>query len=202
MTSFEEFKSEALRKCCSKEDTKRVLAEIKLFSARGWEKYVLLLVNTIDDLQMCDFDFPYEMVGSSLDSFAIWLLTSDSRNGGRFPGSKRKRGILFNDALRLSVCIHKMFAKEHPEFAHELNSCLEKNFRELGLVYSEHFVKGSNPLPMGSPETDDDLIIVSKDKIPESDEEYIMTETREVREGEAEILHKYLILRVVLFGGI
>lgn len=203
MTSFEEFKSEALKRCRSEEETKRVSEEIELFSVRGWEKYVLLVVNTIRGLQECGFDFPYELAGSALDSFAIWLLITDDRKKKEgFLNNERRKGILFNDALRLSVCIHKMFAKEHPEFAVQLNSILESNFKELGLVYSEHLVKGINPLPMGSPETEDDLIVVANSRIPKSDEEWVMTETREVREGEIEILHKYLILRVVMFGGI
>lgn len=203
MTGFEEFKSEALKRCRSEEETKRVSEEIELFSVRGWEKYVLLVVKTIRGLQECGFDFPYELAGSALDSFAIWLITTDDRKKKEgFLNNERRKGILFNDALRLSVCIHKMFAKEHPEFAVRLNSILEANFKELGLVYSEHLVKGRNPLPMGSPETDDDLIIVANNKIPKGDEKWVMTETREVREGEIEILHKYLILRVVMFGGI
>lgn len=199
---FEEFKGEALCRCRSEEESRRVNEEIELFVSRGWEKYVLLALNTIRELQECGFDFPYEMAGSALDSFAIWLLTTDRKKEQGFLKNERRKGILFNDALRLSVCIHKMFAKEHPEFAVRLNSILESNLRELGLIYTEHLVKGRNPLPMGSPETEDDLIIVANDKIPASDEEWVMTETRKVREGEAEILHKYLILRVVKFGGL
>ena len=202
MTSFEEFKNEALKRCRSEEETKRVLEEIELFSARRWEKFVLMVVNTIRGLQECGFDFPYELAGSALDSFAIWLLTTDRKKKEGFLKNKRRKEILFNDALRLSVCIHKMFAKEHPEFAVQLNNILESNFKELGLVYSEHLVKGRNPLQIGSPDTEDDLIIVSNDKVLGSDEEWVMTETREIREGEIEILHKYLILRVAMFCGL
>lgn len=109
--------------------------------------------------------------------------------------------ILFNDALRFSICIHEMFATDHPEFGAKLNSILESYISELGLVYTEHLVKGSNPLSIGSPDTKDNLIIVSKDRVLESDEKWILSETRTVREGEIEILRKYLILRVILFGG-
>lgn len=202
MTSFEEFKSEALKRCRSEEETKRVSEEIELFSVREWEKYVLLVVNTIRELQECGFDFPYEMAGSALDSFAIWLLTTDRKKKEGFIKNERKKGILFNDALRLSICIHKMFAKEHPEFGVKLNSLLESNIRDLGLVYSEHLVDGKNPLSIGSPDTKDNLIIVSNDKVLRSDEEWVLSETREVREGEIGILRKYLLLRVVLFGGL
>ncbi len=202
MISFEEFKSEALKRCRSEEETKRVSEEIELFSVRGWEKYVLLVVNTINGLHECGFEFPYEMAGSALDSFAIWLLTTDRNNKEGFLKNERKKGILFNDALRLSICIHKMFAKEHPEFAVQLNNILESNLKELGLVYSEHLVDGMNPLTIGSPDTKDNLIIVSKDKVLKNDEEWVLSETREVREGEIEILRKYLLLRVVMFGGL
>lgn len=201
MISFEDFKSEALRRCRSEQERDRVSEEIELFSTREWEKYVLLVVNTMNALNECGFDFPYEYVGSALDSYAVRLLTTDKKESKDFLKDEKKRGILFNDALRFSICIHEMFATDHPEFGAKLNSILESNISELGLVYTEHLVKGSNPLSIGSPDTKDNLIIVSKDRVLESDEKWILSETRTVREGEIEILRKYLILRVILFGG-
>ena len=82
MISFEDFKSEALRRCRSEQEISRVSEEIELFSARGWEKYVLLVVNTVNSLNECGFDFPYEYVGSAMDSYAIRLLTTDKKETG------------------------------------------------------------------------------------------------------------------------
>ena len=147
------------------------------------------------------FDFPYEYVGSALDSYAVRLLTTDKKESKDFLKDEKKRGILFNDALRFSIVFHEMFAKEKPKFGFRLNDILESNIKDLGLVYSEHLVDGINPLSIGSPESKDDLIIVSKDGIPEDDEKWILTETRKVREGEIEILRKYLILKVSMFSG-
>lgn len=201
MISFEEFKSEALKRCRSEEETKRVSEEIELFSVRGWEKYVLLVVNIINGLQECGFEF-HEMAGSALDSFAIWLLTTDRKKKEGFLKNERKKWILFNDTLRLSICIHERFVENHPEFTEQFNSILETNLKEFGLVCSKHMVKGRNPLQTGSPDSKDTLIIVSNDKVLKSDEEWVLSETREVREGEIEILRKYLLLRVVMFGGL
>ena len=201
MNSFEEFKSEALKRCRSEQERDRVSEEIELFSARGWEKYILLIVNTVNSLNESGFDFPYEYVGSAMDSYAVRLLTTDKKESKDFLKDEKKRGILFNDALRFSIVFHEMFAKEKPKFGFRLNDILESNIKDLGLVYSEHLVDGINPLSIGSPESKDDLIIVSKDGIPEDDEKWILTETRKVREGEIEILRKYLILKVSMFSG-
>ena len=202
MTRFEEFKSEALNRCKSEEETKRVSEEIELFTSRGWEKYVLLVVNTIREVQGNRVDFPYYFVGSAMDSYAIRLLTTDNKESRDFLKDEKKRGILFNDAMRFSIVFHEMFAKDNPSFGIRLNNILESNIKELGLVFAEHLVDGHNPLSIGSPDTKDDLIIVSKDHIAEDDEKWILTETRKVRDGEIEILRKYLILKVIIFGGI
>lgn len=201
MLDFEEFKREALNRCKSEEEAKRVLEEIELFVSRGWEKYVLLVVNTIRGIQECGIDFLYHLVGSAMDSYAIRLLTTNKKESKDFLKDEKKRGILFNDALRFSIVFHEMFAKEKPEFGIRLNDILESNIKDLGLVYSEHLVTGANPLSIGSPESKDDLIIVSKNHIPADDEKWILTETRKVREGEIEILRKYLILRVSMYSG-
>ena len=201
MIYFAEFRSEALSRCKSEEETRRVSEEIELFVSRGWEKYVLLVVNTIRGIQECGIDFLYHLVGSAMDSYAIRLLTTGKKESKDFLKDVKKRGILFNDALRFSIVFHEMFAKEKPEFGICLNKILEFNIQDLGLVYSKHLVDGINPLSIGSPKSKDDLIIVSKDGIPEDDEKWILTETRKVREGEIEILRKYLILKVSMFSG-
>lgn len=221
--NFEEFKNDALKQCHLEEEASRVSEEIDLFISRGWEKYVLLIVNTIRKLQNCRFYFPYYL-GSAMDSYAVMLLTTDKRNPiscRDFLKNERKRGILFNDALRFTILFHKLKLQEisfhfnsldllmnemqPPSFGILLNNTIESYIRQFGLVYSEHLLKGRHPCQHktgGSPDTMDNLVIVSKDQVRKDDERWILSETRAVREGEAEILQKYLLLKVSVFGGL
>ena len=203
MLDFEEFKSEALNRCKSEEETKRVLEEIELFASRGWEKYILMVVNTVRDVveQISFINRDYDLIGSAMDSYAVRLLTSDKRKSKDFLNDEKKRGILFNDALRFTIRYWDKTAMSDPEFENRLYGIVKSNIRELGLLYSEHFVTGINPRAIGSPNTKDNQIIVSKDPVPEDDERWILTETRKVREGEIEILRKYLILKVSMYSG-
>ena len=84
MIDFAEFRSEALSRCKSEEETRRVSEEIELFVSRGWEKYVLLVVNTIRGIQECGIDFLYHLVGSTMDSYAIRLLTTKKKESKDF----------------------------------------------------------------------------------------------------------------------
>lgn len=202
MNSFDDFVEQALKRCTSEEEIERVNEEVELFRNRGWEKYIVLVVKLIKDIQQFRFFDPYNLVGSAMDSYAIRLVTTNKKESKDFLEDNNKRRILFTDTLRFTFQFHKMFMEGTLDFFKRLNDNLEAYISELGLVYTEHLIDGENARAIGSPRTKDNLIIISNNRVLEDDEKWILTETRKVRDGEIDILRKYLLIKISMFDGL
>ena len=174
----------------NEEEADRVFDEIALFGDRGWEPFILLLSEVMTQKR----DWPIEMAGSAKDSYLLYLATaSDIEDGGKNHdklNDQKGRDILFNDALRFNVNIISAFPDVVDSEENNILECIRSTAEKLNLTVRK------------LDETDLWLAIGKGKEIPDSDVETIKNEKPESTPKEADILRKYLLIKIKKWNGI
>ena len=172
----------------NKEEYDRVFEEINLIGSRGWEPFILLLLEVLTKKR----SWPIELSGSAMDSYLLYL--ADGENNGCKNidklNNQKSRDIFFNDALRLNLNIVCAFQDildtETLNLLNDINSIAES----LNLTVHK------------MDETGLWLAISKTGEIPDKDVEMIKNEKAESSPKEAEILRKYLLIKIGKWKGI
>ena len=172
----------------NKEEYDRVFEEINLIGSRGWEPFILLLLEVLTKKR----SWPIELSGSAMDSYLLYL--ADGENNGCKNidklNNQKSRDIFFNDALRLNLNIVCAFQDildtETLNLLNDINSIAES----LNLTVHK------------MDETGLWLAISKTGEIPDKDVEMIKNEKAESSPKEAEILRKYLLIKIRKWKGI
>ncbi len=167
------------------EEYDRVFDEVTLIGTRGWEPFILLLSEVITQKR----DMPVELSGSALDSCLLCLATTSViGDAGREDDGKLKNpkslDSLFDDALRLNIDIVSALSDVVDSEVSEILDCIRSTAKLLNLTI--HSID----------ETGLWLAIGKGKEISDSDVEILKNEKPESTKKEAEILHKYLLIRI------
>lgn len=167
----------------------RVFDEVSLIAQRGWEPFILLLSEVITKMR----SWPIELSGPAMDSYLLYLATgenSDDRKNIDKLNYQKSRDIFFNDALRLNLNIVCAFQDildtETLNLLNDINSIAES----LNLIVHK------------MDETGLWLAISKTGEIPDKDVEMIKNEKADSSPREAEILRKYLLIKIGKWKGI
>lgn len=172
----------------NKDEYDRVFEEINLIGSRGWEPFILLLSEVLTKKR----SWPIDLSGSDMDSYLLYL--ADGENNGCKNidklNNQKSRDIFFNDALRLNLNIVCAFQDildtETLNLVNDINSIAES----LNLTVHK------------MDETGLWLAISKTGEIPDKDVEMIKNEKAESSPKEAEILRKYLLIKIGKWKGI
>ena len=167
----------------------RVFDEVSLIAQRGWEPFILLLSEVMTRKR----SWPIELCGSAMDSYLLYLAAgenNDDRKNIDKLNYQKSRDIFFNDALRLNLNIVCAFQDildtETLNLLNDINSIAES----LNLIVHK------------MDETGLWLAISKTGEIPDKDVEMIKNEKAESSPIEAEILRKYLLIKIGKWKGI
>lgn len=186
----------ALDKSEDKDEQDRVQEEITLFEERGWVEYIPILVKLIRTYKSLSDIMPVWMNLSALDSYVLYKICKSEVVGKRLKWSKdtkmlrdnRSKGILFNDALRLSINVRNIVSNSHLlRRNEELRRPLDEILLDSGLNYEMLEIDRSD-LSITQ------LVVVSTGDIPKKDIDVILNEKKESSKEETDILRKYLII--------
>ena len=194
MTTAKELYNEVFRIIYRHDDNSdeydRVFDEITLIGTRGWEPFILLLSEVMNQKG----SWPIEMSGSALDSYILYLATNSvigddgektcARKNNDKLNDQKGRGFFFNDALRLNVDVISAMPDVVDTEVGNLLDCIRSKAERLDLTVCNLDETGL-------------WLAVGKGKeIPDSDVETLKNEKTESTNEEAEILHKYLLIRI------
>lgn len=194
----------ALDRSKDKDEQDRVREEITLFEERGWVEYIPILEKLIREYERLSDIMPVWMNLSALDSYVLYKICRSKVTGKHLKWSKdtnmlndeRSKGILFNDALRLSIDVRNMVSNSHLlRRNEEIRRPLDEILLESGLNY-EILETRRTDLSI------EQLIIVSTGDIPKKDIDVVLNEKKESSKEETDILRKYLILNFEVRLGI
>lgn len=100
-----------ITKNASETEKKKISEEDELFRKRGWEKYILALVNFFNDIFDEHIETDISFGGSATDSYIIQKATGYTQYMLGDPLRQRSGIILHNDALRIICTVHTDFVK-------------------------------------------------------------------------------------------
>ena len=176
-------------------ETKRLIAEAKLFSERGWQKYILFLADLLKQLEENKAACFQEK--SAMDSVILNKMVNREEKAARLLGSDKSWEILSNDAIRLELYTRFAFKELLVKNLKDIDSAIEKALKRHPLKYRQS-LKSVSLEGFGGVE----MIVISETDIPDEDFEIIVKERKESTEAEAAVLRKYLIITVDAGKGI
>ena len=101
-----------ITKNASETEKKKISEEDELFRIRGWEKYILALVNFFNDIFDKHIETDISFGGSATDSYIIQKATGYTQYMIGDPFRQRSGIILHNDALRVICTVHTDFVNK------------------------------------------------------------------------------------------
>lgn len=191
--TFNEIKNDVLTMPLNDDEKARIATEICLFIDRGWEDYIALAVNILNEVEV---KVRFCFTGLSvLDSLFV-LKATNKYVPNNFADKERPFQILFNDALRLSIEVVYANRKELiylSRLTHFIVTQLAmmSKFHTRQKVY---FKRGQ--------EHGNCTIAVSKHAVPDKDFRIIVNETSDGPREEITTLHKYFLIYLSCHQGI
>ncbi len=195
---YDSFKKSVMALELDDDEKKRVEEEFSLFESRGWESYIPLISKILGGVRDDDslFSEVCSIGGSAYDSYALRKLNTPDNDIKGMLSNKKGRDILFNDTLRLNFALHY----PHNDFTiSNLIKLVRIIERSMGGQYcTEMFSKRIRP---GKDEDylsliNEETLIVSPFPIPRGELSLISYETKDSDTEEAEILRKYLLIKI------
>ena len=196
---YEEFKERVSALELEDEEKKRIESEFELFESREWERYIPILSKILSDVrnESSLFSEVCGIGGSAYDSYALRKLNTPDKDLKGMLSNKKGRDILFNDTLRLNFSLHF----PHNDFTiSNLIKLVRIIDRSIGGMH--FYVKMfSNRIRPGKDKDylsliDEETFVVSLFPIPSNDLSLILYETKDSKMKEAEILRKYLLIKI------
>lgn len=191
--TFEQIKREVLAMPLNEDEMARIATEICLFKDRGWEDYIALAVNILNEVEeKVKFCFTGLSVMDSL-----FILKATNRSvPENFANKERPFQILFNDALRLSIEVVYASRRELIYLSH-LTHFIVTELSAMNRFHTRQKVAFRR-----NRESRDCLIAVSKKAVPDKDFNIIVNETSDGPREEIETLHKYFLIYLSCHQGI
>ena len=191
--TFEEIKNDVLKMPMNEDEMARIATEVCLFIDRGWEDYIALAINILNEVEeKVKFCFTGLSV---LDSLFV-LKATHKHVPENFANKDRPFQILFNDALRLSIEVVYASRKELFYLNH-LTHFIVTDLASMNRFHTRQkvaFKRGH--------EFRDCTIAISKKPVPDKDFNIIVNETSDGPREEIKTLHKYFLIYLSCHQGI
>ena len=152
-----------ITKNASETEKKKISEEDELFRKRGWEKYILALVNFFNDIFDEHIETDISFGGSATDSYIIQKATGYTQYMLGDPFRQRSREILHNDALRIICTVHTDFVKIKE--MSEIYNRLQKYLVDYNLQCTQEIVPNLFGGHYGRRNNKAEVFIISKDEI-------------------------------------
>ena len=192
LKTFEQIKREVLALPLNEDEICRISTEIALFNDRGWNDYIALAINIINEIEeKVRFCFTGLSV---LDSLFV-LKATNRYIPDNFVKKERPFDILFNDALRLSI---EVVYADQKELAY---LCRLTHFIVTMLSSMSKF-HTRQKVSFKRNQDSKCTIAVSKKKVPDEDMRIIANEKNDGPREEIDTLHKYFLIYLSCHQGI
>lgn len=191
--TYEEIKRNVLAMPLNEDEICRVSTEIALFHERGWEDYIALAINILNEVEgKVRFCFTGLSV---LDSLFV-LKATNKHIPDNFVKKERPFDILFNDALRLSIEVVYAERKELI-YLSRLTHFIVTQLSAMSRFHTRQKVTFKRGYEHGFCK-----IAVSKNAVNDKDFRIIVNETSDGPREEIETLHKYFLIYLSCHQGI
>ena len=191
--TFDQIKKDVLAMPLNEEEICRIVTEISLFIDRGWQDYIALAVNILNEVEE---KVKFCFTGLSLLDSLFVLKATNRYVPDNFVKKDRPFNILFNDALRLSIEV-VYASREELIYLSRLTHFIVTELATLNRFHTRQKV-AFKP----GHEYRDCLIAVSKKRVPEEDFRIIVNETSDGPREEINTLHKYFLVYLSCHQGI
>ena len=182
-----------ITKNASETEKKKISEEDELFRKRGWEKYILALVNFFNDIFDEHIETDISFGGSATDSYIIQKATGYTQYMIGDPFRQRSGIILHNDALRIICTVHTDFVKIKE--MSEIYNRLQKYLVDYNLQCTQEIVPNLFGGHYGRRNNKAEVFIISKDEISSECVETIKNERLgDETEREKDILRGLLLI--------
>ncbi len=188
--TFEQIKETVLHLPNSKEEYDRLLEELELFEAKGWNDYVAFAINLLREMEeKVKFFFPSLSV---MDSLFVRKALHPQYKYDDFVNEQHSKEMLFNDALRLGIDI--VYAdKEELMYLTKLASFISEEFLKRC-----HLCARAKGIPSKTQVGKFEKIVcaVSDKRVPTNEFEIIFNEQKDGPREEIDVLNNYLLIYV------
>ena len=190
--TYEEIKREILAMPLNEDEICRIATEIALFHERGWEDYIALAINILNEVEgKVKFCFTGLSV---LDSLFV-LKATNKYVPDNFVKKERPFDILFNDALRLSIEVVYAERKELI-YLSRLTHFIVTQLSAMSRFHTRQKVSFKRNQDSKC------TIAVSKKRVPDEDMRIIANEKNDGPREEIDTLHKYFLIYLSCHQGI
>ncbi|MBQ7623718.1 MAG: hypothetical protein IJS65_00395 [Clostridia bacterium] len=172
---------ESFKASCTEEEKRRIEEEIALFETRGWSGLVPAVCDLLADIG----DKKGVFKGSVTDSYFIRKVIDPSFSDRGFLCDVRRKDELFNDTLRM------IFEYRAPSLPVGDLKALEDAFTRV--LEKKHGLKARQHL---SGDKKSETIAFSESEISDKEFDAVVNERRDSTPAEADILRKFLIVKV------
>lgn len=191
--TYNEIKRDVLAMPLNEDEICRISIEIALFHERGWEDYIALAINILNEVEG-KVKFCFTGL-SALDSLFV-LKATNKYIPDNFVKKERPFNILFNDALRLSIEVVYANRKELI-YLSRLTHFIVTNLCAMSGFHTRQKVTFKRGHEHGYCK-----IAVSKNAVSDKDFRIIANETSDGPREEIDTLHKYFLLNLSCHQGI
>ncbi len=190
-----------ITKNASETEKKKIFEEDELFRKRGWEKYILALVNFFNDIFYEHIETNISFGGSATDSCIIQKATGYNSKMIGDPFRQKSREILHNDALRIICEVHTDFVNK--EEISEIHNRLQKYIVGHNLQRKHAIVPNYFGGHYGRRNNKAEVFIISNDEVsPECVKTVSSEKLGDETEREKDILRGLLLIYFTTISGV
>ena len=190
-----------ITKNASETEKKKIFEEDELFRKRGWEKYILALVNFFNDIFDEHIETNISFGGSATDSCIIQKATGYNSKMKGDPFRQRSREILHNDALRIICEVHTAFVSM--EEISEIHNRLQKYIVGYNLQCKHAIVPNYFGGHYGRRNNKAEVFIISNEEVSSECVKTVNSEKLgDETEREKDILRRLLLIYFTTISGV